>query len=101
MWEEHCSGRKHQRKLANKNAGITDEQQQKPTKPKRRTVVVPGENCDNKEVLVQAAQRFCEACKRAVPNKAWSMHCLGKKHIAKLVRLSGPAVLNSKQQEVC
>ena len=81
MWEEHCAGRKHQRKLATKNAGM-------PKKLKRRKVVVAGEECDDKEVVIQAAQRFCEACKRACPIKAWSMHCLGKKHLTKLASLS-------------
>jgi hypothetical protein len=89
IWEEHCAGRKHQRKLAEKNAHakpVTEDQQQSPIRPKKRAVVVSG-GFDPKEVLVQAAQRFCEACKRAVPTKAWSMHCGGKKHIAKLARL--------------
>ena len=88
-WEEHCAGRKHQRKLAEKNAQakpVAVEQEQALPRPKKQAIVVSEDN--KKEVVVQAAQRFCEACTRAVPFKAWSMHCGGKKHIAKLARLA-------------
>ena len=38
-------------------------------------------------LVVQKAQRVCEACQRAVPAKAWDMHCAGKKHKAKAARM--------------
>ena len=86
LWEQHCAGRKHQRKLA--AAGKSAPAQLRAAPEGRAVVAAGGAGGGSKEVLVQAAQRFCEACKRAVPNKAWSMHCGGKKHIAKLARLS-------------
>ena len=91
IWEEHCAGRKHRRKLAERDVQVADEhdlEQAAPTHPKKkkRAVVVVSEGAwrESKTVLVQSAQRFCEACQRAVPIKAWSMHCGGKKHLAKL-----------------
>ena len=73
IWDEHCAGKKHQRNVARaKGESATDKH------------VVPGKG----DVVVQAAQRFCEAYKRAVPIKAWDMHCRGKKHVTKFARLN-------------
>ena len=93
IWEEHCAGKKHQRNLAKQNeqeAPMSDDLITNDTSRKKKTTVVVSEgDGGSKGVLVQAAQRFCVACSRAVPVKAWEMHSNGKKHKAKVALVTG------------
>ena len=98
LFEEHCGGRKHLARLEATLRGA--EKVAKQNKKAARLVKVKvrgstgtkaplgGSEPAVSEILVQAAQRVCEACQRAVPAKAWEMHCGGKKHKTKAARMA-------------
>ena len=101
IWEEHCAGKKHQRNLAKQNgqeAPLSEDSIMNDMVRKKKTTVVVSEGDGvSKGVLVQAAQRLCVACSRAVPVKAWEMHSSGKRHKAKVALITGQSNWSTKQ----